>query len=221
MIDFTTATATTLAADPLKRVNYVPGLVLGADEFVQEHTYLDFKHRLHNRLLHGYGTMTGLALTGPQPGDAVPEILVKPGWALDQKGREIGVPYAMCVKLNDWLTRHRTYLEAAGFSGGDTLPLCVVLCYRECETDTVPVPGEPCRSQDDVMQPSRIADAFDLRLCIDQRFHLASPPGGDDLGCCPITQPEEDAVRAFGQMLERIDIAHRHHDGCGDVRDDR
>ena len=64
-----TASPNLMKLDPLKRVNYTFGLVLGVEEFLQSDTYFLAKHHVENRLLHGYGTVCGLdviAQTTPQ-----------------------------------------------------------------------------------------------------------------------------------------------------------
>lgn len=209
MTDFVTATAGVPALDPWKRVLYSYGLVLGVDEFLQEQTYHVKRHRLHNRALHGYGTVWGLAIEGPEQGAADPEIRVAPGLAVDRCGREIPVKQVMCVRLRPWLERWREWLEPRfGGSPGSTIPLAVVLCYRACETDEAPIPGEPCRSRDDAIRPTRIKDTFTLRLAV-RAEALASPPDEppEGLDVHIISQLEEDAVRAFGSLLRRLRLA--------------
>src|SRR5262249_51240772 len=71
----------------------------------------------------------------------------------------------------------------------DHLTLYLVLCYRACPADDVPIPGEPCRSEDDLMEPSRLRDDFSIELSFD-----------------PLPQAEEKAVRAFVHWLRQIDI---------------
>jgi hypothetical protein len=206
---FDTATVTVQPPDPQKRVNYTFGLVLGVDEFLQEQTYFLEKHRLENRLLHGYGTVWGLKVT-VESGETGPEIDVTPGVALTPGGQEICVSRKMCARVNDWLATQRDALQQLYGTPPFALPLAVVLCYRECLTDVVPVPGEPCRSQSDAMEPSRVADSFTLKFCVDQPEAAASPPmpGSDGDGLCHFrpSQLEEDAVRAFGSLLNRIMI---------------
>jgi hypothetical protein len=211
MTAFATAAAGPLRADPSKRVNYTLGLVLGVDEFQQDQLYHTANRRWHNRLLHGYGTVWGLRVSTPQPGEADPEIRVTEGVAVDPCGREICVPDTMCVRLNSWLDRHRTVLQRLYGSGPATIPLAVVLCHRECPDDVVPVPGEPCRSQDDAMQPSRIRETFELRLALRDEAPWDSPPG-DNAGGLTLfrfSQPEEEAVRAFGRLLDRVRVECR------------
>jgi comEA protein len=194
MSDFSTATTTRGALDPTKRVNYSLGLVLGVDEFDQEQTYLMARDHLHQRGLHGYGTVCGLQVSIGE--DSPPEVLVSPGMAVNPNGQTIRVPLAQCAKLNDWLDNNETAVSDH-LAEDNTLSLYVVLCYRECETDLVPVPGGPCRLQEDSMAASRIADDFELSF----RF-------ADDLP----QQVEEEVVRRFGALLQRIEITHESAD---------
>lgn len=217
MTDFVTATAGLPALDPWKRVRYSYGLVLGVDEFLQDQHYHTERNRLHNRALHGYGTVWGLALQGPQAGDADPELRVAPGLAVDARGREMHVPTVMCVKLRPWLQRWRSWLEPrfGGVAGG-SIPLAVSLCYRECETDEAPVPGEPCRTAEDAVRPTRLRDSFELRLAL-RELPAGSPPDTppEALALHTVHQPEEDAARALGALLGRLRLTR-----AGEVADD-
>ncbi|HLM66003.1 MAG TPA: hypothetical protein VK358_00680, partial [Longimicrobium sp.] len=195
-----------LRADPSKRVNYTLGLVLGVDEFQQDQLYHAAGRRGHNRLLHGYGTVWGLAV-GAASENGDPEIQVDPGIAIDPCGREICVADRMCVKLTRWIDRHRTVLEALyPQPAAQPIPLAVVLCHRECPTDTVPVPGEPCRTQEDAMAASRIRESFELKLALRDDAPWGSPPAAAPTGLTVfrLSQPEEQAVRAFGLILARV-----------------
>jgi hypothetical protein len=217
MQDFQTAVADIHKLDPAKRVNYSFGLVLGVDEFLQEQTHLLEKFRRHDRMLHGYGTVCGLKVTVPDDVDP-PEVRVATGLAVSPGGFEICVPSVMCAKLNDWLNANRAALNArfGGFPAAVTT--CVVLCYRECATDVVPIPGEPCRSDADAMAPSRIAESFELKLCIPDADigspPFASPPvsspPGDGVGslcACPAPSARRLGEIEFGRLLRRVDIS--------------
>jgi len=208
MSSFQAASAVLQPLDPLKRMNYTFGLVLGVEEFQQEQTYFLSKDRSHNRILHGYGTAFGLGVSIDNSGTPNVEVKVACGMALNPKGQEIHVPRTMCARLNDWLTKYQSMLQEIYGAPPLTLSVCVVLCYRECQTDQVPVPGEPCRTQEDAMAPSHIADSFELKLCLDSEVLPLSPPvslSSLPAGLClRPKQEEEDAVRAFRQLLGRI-----------------
>ena len=53
----------------LKRLRYFYGQMLGAGDFQAEQNYFREKLKLHNRCLHGYGTVCGLMVV-PEPRDA-------------------------------------------------------------------------------------------------------------------------------------------------------
>jgi hypothetical protein len=205
MSDFSVA-PTLKRLDPWKRVNYSFGLLLGVDEFQQEQEFLKERRRMHNRMLHGYGTAWGLRVElRPDPARG-PQAQVSPGVAVNPQGQEICVPRTMCAELDKWLDSHKAELEKVQSAAPPfTLSLGVVLCYRECKTDDVPVAGEPCRTASDVMAASRIAESFELRLCLGRGQAIASPPAESLLQFTP-SQAEEDAVRAFGALLERIEV---------------
>jgi len=203
------ATPNLLKLDPLKRVNYTFGLVLGVDEFLQEDTYFLAKHHVENRLLHGYGTVCGLdVVVQPTP----LEVQVTPGWAITPKGQEIKVPQLMCLQVNDWVQANLAALQALYPSVPSTLNLCVVLCYRECKTDVVPIPGEPCRTQSSSMAPSRIQDSFELMICLDQAESppFSPPSGGNGSGGLCMYRPpqlEDDAIQALAALLAEVQVS--------------
>jgi hypothetical protein len=167
---------TTAGADPTKHVNYTLGMVLGVDDFTQEFAYLSGRDQWLARDLIGYGTVNGLQVEIRDP-----EIIVQPGVALSPAGQLIRVPATQCARLDQWaaLDKNKNRLPQNGVAR-----LYVVLCYRECPTDLAPIPGEPCRSEEETMQPSRLADDFKLEL----RFE-------------PPEQCEEEALREFVEWL--------------------
>ena len=148
------------AADPTKHVNYVLGMVLGVDDFIQDFAYQSERDRWQMRDLIGYGTAWGLAVT-TGTGTRSPEVRVSPGAALSPRGQLVRVTPAQCASLNDWLKAQGTAITP---NEDEVVRVWVVLSYRECLTDPVPVPGEPCRSEDDAMAPSRVTDDFKLEL---------------------------------------------------------
>jgi hypothetical protein len=213
MHDFHTALADVRKLDPSKRVNYSFGLVLGVDEFLQEQTHLLELHRRHQRMLHGFGTVSGLKVT--VPGGVTPvEVRVTPGLAVSPGGFDICVPAVMCADVNKWLAANAQALHDRFGPPPATFGACVVVCYRECPTDVVPVPGEPCRTEEEAMAPSRIADSFELKLCIPEETSppfdsppVGSPPSGQSHLCfCPPPSARKTGEFEFGQLLRRIDI---------------
>ncbi len=175
--------------DQTKHVNYTLGMVLGVDDFTQEFAYLSGRDQWLARDLLGYGTICGLQITAETDARG-PRIVVTSGVAVSQSGQMIRVPLAQCAYLNDWLVANNDQIDLrlGAMAGGD-VRLYIVLCYRECPTDQVPIPGEPCRSEDEIMAASRLKDDYVLEL----RF--AAPD-----------QQEEDALRDFVAWLSQIEI---------------
>jgi hypothetical protein len=185
----TTTGAGSVAVDDGKRVNYVQGMLLGVDDFVQEQAYHQARQHELARELLGYGTVRGLRVT-VDAGTA--RVRVTPGMAWTPSGAPVCVGGEQCCDINAWLASHRDAARAAFGSPAPSpapLDLHVVLSYRDCAVDAVPIPGEPCRSDDDLTAPSRLADGFRLEL------RLAAPP-----------QREEMAVRDFADWIARLPV---------------
>lgn len=185
----TTTGAGPAALDTTKRVNYVKGMLLGVDDFVQEQAWhIARRHELAREVL-GYGTVRGLKV-GIDEGTA--RVRVKPGMAWTPGGAPVCVAADQCCELNAWIGKNAKAVDdqLAGIAG-DPVPLTlyVVLAHAECAVDKVPVPGEPCRSDDDLTVESRIADGFRLEL------RLAPP-----------AQREEDAIRDFCDWIARVPV---------------
>jgi hypothetical protein len=179
------ASAGAAPLDPSKHVNYTLGMVLGADDFLQEHAYLTHKDRRLAADLIGYGTASGLAVSVEDGDDGGPRVRVGSGVAVAESGRLICVEPAQCAYVNEWLAENRSDVDERMLASPDgPLRLHLVLCYRACPTDDVPIPGEPCRSEDDLMAPSRLKDDFTLELRLE-----------------PWPQVEEDGIRGFVNWL--------------------
>lgn len=151
------------ALDPSKHVNFVHGMVLGVDDFRQEFAYLVGRDRWALRDLHGYGTVWGLPVTVAINGDRV-EVKVDGGVAVTPRGDLVRVPRPQCAELNQWLSTHEELVNQHHQTGPDRMMLHVVLCYRECLTDKVLIPGEPCRDEESLRKDSRVADDYHLEL---------------------------------------------------------
>lgn len=74
----------------LQRLNYVPGMLLGADEFRVEQDYVRERLKRRNRLLHGAGIAAGLGVT-VELNTTCSRITIAPGLAFDPMGNEIAV----------------------------------------------------------------------------------------------------------------------------------
>jgi hypothetical protein len=179
--------------DPTKHVNFTYGMVLGAADFKQEFGYLSSRDQWMCRDLLGYGTVSGLSVTIAVDATG-PRVIVNAGVAVTPRGELVRVPLAQCANLNDWLSgadqvKHLQNRGTPLSTTTDRADVYVALCYRGCPTDKVPIPGEPCRHEDDLTAPSRLMDDFTLELRWD-----------------PPEQPDEAALRDFVDWLSRIPI---------------
>jgi hypothetical protein len=201
---FSTMSTVTAASefDLTKHVNYTAGMILGVDDFTQEFAYLGGRDRWMAREALGYGTVSGLRVRA-ESGENEPRVMVEPGVAISPRGQLICVPTAQCAYLNQWLAAAKPeelskWLQPVDESppvitsppSGQELTLYVVLCYRDCLTDNAPIPGEPCRNENELMAASRVKDDYSLEL----RFEAPK-------------QPEEDAVRRYSDFLRQISIS--------------
>ncbi|SRR6266481_547953 len=184
------ATPDAVAPDPSRHVNYTFGMLLGVDDFKQEFAYLAGRDQWMARDLIGYGTISGLKVSLDVAAKG-PRVSVSCGDALSPKGQLIRVCPAQCAYLNDWLIANQPAVQTALATSppGSMIKLWLALCYRDCPVDPVPIAGEPCRSADDLMAPSRLVDDFRLEL------RLTAP-----------MQQEEDAIRDFVLWLDQIQI---------------
>lgn len=175
--------------DPFKHVNYTLGMLLGVDDFNQEFAYLSGRNKWIARDAIGYGTMCGLRVSLDSTTQG-PRVIVAAGTGLTPYGRIVYVQSAQCANLNAWLAANQAGVQNVLSSPLSSLPLYLVLSYRDCPTDPVPIAGEPCRSADDLTAPSRVVDDFQL-----------------DLWLTPPPQTEEDAVRDFVAWMNQIVIS--------------
>jgi hypothetical protein len=190
MTTFATAALPDVAPpDPTKHVKYTLGMVLGVDDFTQEFAYVSGRTKRVVADLLGYGVSCGLRVTVDADPDEGPRVNVAPGEAVTPSGQLVCVTPAQCAFVNEWLRANRDEVERSMSPPAGALPLYLVVCYRECATDDVPIPGEPCRSEDELMAPSRTQDDFELEL------RMKPPPPG-----------EQETLRAFCRWLAQIPV---------------
>ena len=124
-----------------KRNNYFSGKLLTAEDFQTEQQYFLEKHRLHNRLLVGFGIVTGLEVSTDNSAKDKNVIRIDPGLAIDCLGREIMV----CERL-----------EISVLACADVKYICIG--YAEKETDPIPV------GDGDGPRNSKIEESFEIVL---------------------------------------------------------
>lgn len=125
-----------------RRVNYSAGMLLTASDFEAEQEYHRQMRYLHNRLLHGYGTVAGLNVAV----DDDSNVHVSPGFAIDALGREIIVTEQMSLRL-DPRGRDRRWIRD------------LAIAWRE-------IPEDPTPSLDGTITFSRWIEEPELALVL-------------------------------------------------------
>lgn len=176
------------ALDPEKRVNFTFGMVLGVDDFRQEHAYLAGRDERALRESIGYGVLSGLHVQTEPAAPAASDkysVRVAPGLALLPNGRLVGVPVDQCASLTEWLAGPNK--KPASASGAFSVH--VVLRHAEASSTPVPIPGEPCRDESALQADSRIANSFTID------FSWEAP-----------ASTEDDALRSFAAWLRSVPV---------------
>jgi len=176
-------------SDPLERVAYADGMMLGLDAIQDEQHYHRRRLSRNNYWLHGYGTVCGLAVrlahVPPQP-DVVETIrvIVAPGVAIDSLGREVLVNEPYCIDLNQWLAAQDPGELLAGYDDvANTLHLKVTVRHKACLTGLQPTLARKVNASTDAVSASRNRDSVLLELLpvsptsdLQQRPWLAHEP---------------------------------------------
>ena len=131
-----------LPVNPFVSNRYHFGMLLGVADLEAEQAYHRGKGWLHNAWLHGTGVVWGLAVGLEADHD---ELVVQPGLAIDEHGRELVVSDPMCVDLGAWFAQRRPEgLEVDDVDGDQVFDVQVELCHDSCLDRPVPSISEPC-----------------------------------------------------------------------------
>jgi hypothetical protein len=193
-------------------------MVLGVDDFNQEFAYQSGRDRAIVRSLIGYGTVSGLKVT-TDTATGKTRVLVTAGLAVVPQGELVSVPKTQCAVLDDWVANNSAAIGSAlGSPLAHGITIYVVLAYRQCPTDPVPIPGEPCRTAAQSMAPSRWTDDFQLSLSLDRpapawtedlrefAMWLATVEVSDASGPFATLAQFEAAVRSVGQLTSPLGL---------------
>jgi hypothetical protein len=199
-------------SNPNRHVNFSTGMVLGVEDYRQEFAYHSARSKWIIRDIAGYGTLSGLGVALDKSDPAVPKLRVGMGTATAPSGQLICVGSDQCAQLNEWLKKVDVAKTVASIDAARTpldqakVKAWLAVCYTNCEVAPVPIPGQPCRSDEDLMAPSRVADDYRLSLSFDppsigesdylrllELFRWAIPIGG--------AVPTDPERRAFLQRI--------------------
>lgn len=156
--------------EPLRRVAYEAGMLLGLEATRDEQAYHRRRLNRHQYWLQGAGVVAGLRVqvessTAPNPRV---RLLVGPGIAIDGLGREVLVTETHCLDLADWLGAQGPTTLADGFDvAANRLRLRVTARYQDCPVAAQPVLARQLNLGTDAVAASRIADAVALEIAVE------------------------------------------------------
>jgi|AntRauTorcE11898_2_1112593.scaffolds.fasta_scaffold29238_1 hypothetical protein len=159
-------------AQPLRRVSYEAGMMLGLEATRDEQAYHRRRLTRHHYWLHGYGTLAGMnvGMTPASHGNNSDDLedlqlRVGPGVGIDGLGREVMIHETHCIRLKQWLQAQTGASLLEGYDpGGNQLWLKVTVRYKDCPVARQPVLSRRLNLSTDAVQPSRIADSVQLEL---------------------------------------------------------
>ncbi|HML13969.1 MAG TPA: hypothetical protein VK456_11705 [Xanthobacteraceae bacterium] len=150
----------------LERVNYFDRQLLTVDDMVTERDYFLQKLRRHNRFLHGWGVVCGLAVIIAPTADQPWRVAIEPGYALGPYGDEIFVGEQFYLDLASCTTgattdpcEPNTLTGGSGTAGGTVY---VAIKYAECLARPVLAMSNGCGIGEQACEFSRICDSFEV-----------------------------------------------------------
>src|SRR5262249_55838879 len=124
------------------RLRYFTGRFMTARDLRDEQKFWLSRHRLHTRVMHGWGVVCGLYVdVHPKPDCANDHVAIKAGIAVDCCGREIVVP---CSAPSPVIPFDKKPAEAPNTPPEDCYHLLLCLHYVEEEIECVPVLYNEC-----------------------------------------------------------------------------
>jgi hypothetical protein len=163
------------------RVNYVTGVLLGAEDFQAEQDY--HRGRLARALAYamGHGTLAGLEVSHhpAQAADAdhparLEGLVVTPGLAIDRVGRLLEVPCSRCLKLADWYAAQSPQVLRQAWHAADSLfagsasgvAADLFIRFVVCEQGKTPAFAGSAFTSFDSVTAARLRDGFEIELVL-------------------------------------------------------
>jgi hypothetical protein len=156
---------------PLERVRYFPRQMLTADDMRLEQEYFREKLRRHNRYLHGWGVVCGLAVEWT---DDLKNwsVRVCPGYAVAPQGDEIAVDDCVIVDLKLGATPEPCTVRwpcppVGEMPGGDRerpAIAYIAVRYAECHTRPVRVHPGGCGCDEVSCEYARVRESFEAKV---------------------------------------------------------
>lgn len=175
-----------------ERNRYYTGKYMTARDFRDEQDYFLSRHRLHNRLMHGWGVVCGLKVIQHRP-ECPGYVVVTPGIAIDCCGRELVLRQRTAVAV--WTPPEQD--DTAGQAEAPkTLTYLLYIHYHEEHIEPVPaLYAEDCSAKR--LEANRIREAACLAVIPWDDAHRTDPAYA---GCWPPEAgPPEPCSRGCGE----------------------
>ncbi|MGR6320743.1 hypothetical protein Q2K19_22080 [Micromonospora soli] len=166
--DPTTGSATiaeddALPVQPFTALRAAYGMLLGEDDFLVLMGNPRGKQMVHTSWLHGAGVIWGFDV-GRDEG----RLRVRPGLAVDRRGRELRLETSQCLDLaawaKEWLDKNKPKDEHQ-----EWVHAYVMAEFKSCLDHNVPTLADPCDIARQHDSPSRVVETTRLRI-------VAEPP---------------------------------------------
>lgn len=158
------------SAPGLERTRFFPRMLVGPEDLTQDQIYFREKLRRHNRMLHGWGVVCGLNVTGTTQKPC--EVVVHAGYALGPWGDEISVPDEVTIDVCKLGSGEILGCPPEGYDPwcSDMRASCkpgrryLAVRYAECRTLPVRSGGCGCGCDESACEYSRIRDGYAFTL---------------------------------------------------------
>ncbi len=155
---------------PLRRVAYEAGMLLGLEATRDEQSYHRRRLNRHQYWLQGFGTLAGMCVsvdpaTAPNNNPTTTRVVVGQGIGIDGLGREVLIREPYGIDLADWLqAQDATQLYTGYNDATNVLHLKVTVRHQEVPVGLQPVLARKLNLSTDAVQPSRKVDSILLEL---------------------------------------------------------
>jgi hypothetical protein len=172
----------------LERVRYFPRQLLTADDLTADSEYFREKMRRHNRHLHGWGTVCGLAVSAAPTAELPWRVRISAGYALGPYGDEIYVAKPLTLDLarcgpgavTDPCAPEHLHKPSSTVGGA----IFVAIKYAECLSRPVRALSAGCGCEDEACEYSRVRDSFQIE-CLAE-LPASHQPQPDGLSLCDL-----------------------------------
>jgi hypothetical protein len=184
----------------LERVRYFQRQLITADDMRQEQEYFIEKLRRHNRYMHGWGIVCGLAVKSTPTSQAPLNVTICPGYALGPYGDEIYIGKEVNFDLATCSGQQQANpCDCNDYNatiGNDSKEIYLAIKYAECLTRPQRALPADCGCDETGCEFSRVRDSIEIS-CLNSLPYSHTPqyrkvevengsPDKDGILACPL-----------------------------------